>query len=169
MTVVRNLVSNKHLNVNIKVKSKWETPILLLCRHNQSSSLLSALQALLVRKDINLTLRDPLGRNLLCILARYYHNDSLIDCAQLLIQRGVSVNAVDNKGKFAFEMLAKYYRGSNLVQIFLLLFKKNSDQNALASSVETLHSRRRYDDAKQLWSLRVSFNRLIIYSINYLL
>ena len=142
---------------------------MLLCRHNQSSSLLSALQTLLVRKDINLTLRDPLGRNLLCILARYYHNDSLIDCAQLLIQRGVSVNAVDNKGKFAFEMLAKYYRGSNLVQIFLLLFKKNSDQNALASSVETLHSRRRYDDAKQLWSLRVSFNRLIIYSINYLL
>ena len=73
-----------------------KTPILNLCRFNESTSLYPALKALLERKDIDLALRDNMGRNSLFLLTRYYPLDDLIDCIQLLIESGVEANTKDN-------------------------------------------------------------------------
>ena len=141
-----------------------KTPILNLCRFNESTSLYPALKALLERKDIDLALRDNMGRNSLFLLTRYYPLDDLIDCIQLLIESGVEANTKDNNSKLACEILARHYNGPNFMDIFRLLVNNDTNMKALQLCIGILQAKtNRFQEAEELnnylTSLRVCFSR----------
>jgi hypothetical protein len=141
----QQLVADKRVNINF-YSSKWNcTPILLLCRFNNSRSLYPCLKSLLARPDIKLGILHN-GKNSLMLLCRYYKIEKeLLNCIRLLIKRGVDCNKKSNwscNGSTALFILSKYARPSKyLIDVIRLLIKEESDFEDATKSVEVLQNR----------------------------
>ena len=137
----QQLVADKQVNINF-TSNNHNTPILMLCRFNNSRSLYPCLKSLLAREDIDINfITSTHGRNCLMILCRYCTlEDVLIDCIRLLIKRGVDCNRKSGSecdSLTALRLLSLYAHPSKyLIDVVRLLINDKSDlQDATKSSI----------------------------------
>lgn len=110
------------MDVNCFAKCVGGTPLLLLCRNNQSDTLYFCLKSLLERKEVDLSqLTKKMGHNALTLLCRHYRNSDLIDCVRLLIKRGVDLTVKDRDKRNAMMLLCEFYSQRNLIDIARLM------------------------------------------------
>ena len=161
IALLSNLAARDSVNINCIKQSSRETPLMLLCRHNQSGSLYPALKELLKWKEIDLSLTNSRGHSALTLLCRYNGHTNLIDCLELLVKNGVNIKekiTVKKSTRNALDLLSLYYRGQNLMDIVLLLLKNGAELSA-----EAEHELRSLNPAHSEWfdqslpMIRVSF------------
>jgi len=159
----QQLVTDKHVNINFNDPESHDTPMLLLCRFNNSQSLYPCLKLLLTREDLNLNCRTiPHFRNSLMLLCRYYTlENELIDCIRLLIKRGVDCNkksSLNRDGETALFLLTSYARPSKyLIDVVRLLINEESDFENATKSAEILLNRGHKREADDIFKLIQSY------------
>ena len=122
------LTKDKDVDVNCFAKCVGGTPLLLLCRNNQSDSLYFCLRTLLDREDVNLSqLTKKMGHNALTLLCRHYPNTDLLDCVRLFLKRGVDHTIKDRDKRNAMMLLCEFYSQRNLIDIARLMIYYNID------------------------------------------
>lgn len=139
---LRQLATDKKVEINCCCRNTHNTPLIALCRSNRSDSLLPALKILLACKTLDLTLRNHSGHNALTSLCRYNQHLNLIECVRLLVNKGIDLSAKDNYGRIALHLLCEFYRGENLIEVARLLISEKVDSADLKKSLRILHGRR---------------------------
>ena len=141
----RELFLDESLNINFRVLFTRCTPLLLLCRYNKSSTqLLSLLQLLLERPDLDITVTNRDGHNAITLVCQYYPHDNLLDCVRLLIRRGGDVRQYLNakkgavKTKNALYLLCDNYKGEHLIDVARLLLAKDSSEESLHAALNSV-------------------------------
>lgn len=152
------LVADRELNINCKKSSS--TPILLLCRNNQSESLYPCLKSILARDDVDLKCLYHDNDNALMLLSRYYPLPyPLFDCIRLLVNHGLDINqkSKENSKSALFLLLQNASIAKNFIDVARLLINENSDFTVVHETVEALLKRSQKRDAKILSDIIVSY------------
>ena len=126
------LVKDKDVvNINCTEAGYDFTPLILLCRYNQSDRLYNCLEILLrERHDINVNQTDNLGMNALIHLCRCSFSDNIVNVAQLLITKGIDVKkTIEGVGLNALMNLCVYSSKKNIVEMAQLLIDNGVDVN----------------------------------------
>ena len=126
---LQTLANDESVDINCTSPKTSNSPLLLLCRFNQSQSLYQAIKILLKRKDIDRQHKNKFGHNALSLVARYYSNEDIIDIIRLLvIKYPVSVTDVKDKSKRnVLILLCQFYSGENLPELVELLLDNGAD------------------------------------------
>jgi len=127
---LQTLVDDKDVDINCKSPKTFNSPLLLLCRYNQSQSLYPAIKILLKRKDIHLQHKNIFGHNALSLVSRYYRRqEDMIDIVRLLVVKyRISVtDAKDPSKRNSLILLCQFYSGENLQELVELLLDNGSD------------------------------------------
>lgn len=108
------------------------TPLLLLCRWNQTPRLYICLKLLLVEREhhynpVDINCRDINGWNALLYLSRHYPSEDLLQIIHLLIDHGIQVDCKNEDGENALLFLCQYYSNDNLIDIIQLLIQQGID------------------------------------------
>ena len=114
---------------------------MLICA-TQNDRLIPLVKALLQREDVDLTLRNRHGHNVLTLLCRESQNAKLVECVRLLVNRGIDVAAKDRYNRSALHLLCQYYKGEDLIDIARLLIRADMAHKDLKNCVKELRSRK---------------------------
>ena len=137
--------------VNVNCKRYSSTPILILCRSNQSESLYPCLKSILAREDVDLKMTSQ-GNNALMLLSRYYPlSNPLIDCIRLLVNHGFDINEKNKDKKPPLFLLSQNPSTSkNLIDVSRLLINEKSDFKIAHKAAVALQKRGLLRDGKIL-------------------
>ena len=124
---LRVLVKDFNVSLNCCTPSTCDTPLMLLCRYNQSESLLPSIKALLEQKRIDLALRNSKGHNALTLICRYNQHHSLMDCIRLLVHYNIEVTVTDDYHRNALILLCEFYKGNDLFKCVQFLLNCGTD------------------------------------------
>lgn len=147
---MRELASDKDVNINFQEGPDGLPPLLLLCRSNQSESLYTALAILLKNVNINLKVTNQIGHSALSLLCKHYPLEKLDDCVKLLIKHGIDVDSENPQGRNAFMLLCECFKGSNIVAIGNTILAKMLNLKTANLSVSVLRERGFTNEADQL-------------------
>lgn len=138
---MQELILDPAIDINHQEGRLGETPLLLICRANQSESLYSALCILLKNELIDLTAKNSYNQSALTLLCRFYRQNNLINCVKLLIKRKVSVDDESRDGRNAFMVLCEHFTADKLVDIGALLLSNMVDLRSANLSLSILRER----------------------------
>ena len=105
------------------------TPLMLLCRHNQSESLYTCVDMLLHRRDIDVnqqTDKDKI-RNSLMLLSQHSRSKKMFEVAQLLIVAGIDLKQTNEYGRNDLMHLCFGSKSGKIVDVAQLIIDKGID------------------------------------------
>ena len=106
---------------------RGRTPLMLLCRHNQSDSLDRCIEILLQRPDIDINQTDVFKESALVWLCVNSDSTKIVEMARLLISNGANVNQTNQWGWNALMLICRDSRSDKIVEVAQLLI--NNDIN----------------------------------------
>ena len=136
---LRELAVDKDVDIN-RERGRC-SPLLCICRSNQSLSLYRCLRSLLLNEGIDVNVRTDKDFTALSLLTRYYRLPNLIDCVQLLLDRNINVHFKTKYFKNALHYLCEFYELDNLMDIAKLLVFKMDRFVSAGAAVEMLKKR----------------------------
>ena len=119
------LVQDLEVDLNC-VDSLGFSPLLLLCRNNQSNKLVQLVTAFLLRNSVDLDYQNARGWNALISVCFYYTNPHIYEVVALLLKNDVNTDAVTKKGWSAIFALCRRTHKAEpyFFDVFQLLINK---------------------------------------------
>ena len=130
LTRFGELVMDKAVNVNC-VNVNLYSPLLLLCSHNKSDTLI-CIQTLLKRHSVDVSFQGPKHYNALIAICSSYNGQHLVEIVQLLLQRGIEIDAIESESHwnalFALCYVSRF-GVTDVAQVVQVLLDAGADVN----------------------------------------